>query len=190
MISSQLRRLWKSISRGSGGSAVIVALLQAPRKHRGVETPTPGLTSTRPSAGKPGTSDNSSPVPRAISGLAARHIGRSAPSAAADPRQFAHADVQLPESAKPAQRRRGVARPAADAGRDRQVLLERDRDRRRVAWADNAARRASRAFRIRLLSSSGTAGAYRPDTTNSSRSAGIDRYRSPKRVKTARLSIR
>ena len=69
-----------------------------------------------------------SPMPRAISGRPARHIGTSAPSAEADPRQLAAARPQSRAVQRP-QRRRRIARSAADAGRDRQVLFQLDRDR-------------------------------------------------------------
>src|SRR5690606_13015011 len=56
--SSQLRTVWKSKCRGSGGSFSLSRRSSA-AKTAAVATPTPGLTSTSPSAGKSATNDNS-----------------------------------------------------------------------------------------------------------------------------------
>ena len=177
---------------GSGGSAVIVAPTPAPRTHRASQTATPGLTSTSASAGKSATSSMlvadaaRDQRPRR---KAHRHVGAETERRAAPDRRVGV--VQLPESRQPAQRRRRVARPAADAGGNRQVLFEPDRDRRAGCSGNGcrAARRAPPAPDCRRRA--GTASAKRPGDGESDRvGAGSTATRSPKRVKTARLSSR
>ena len=146
-------------------------------EHIGRRDGTPGLTSTSPSAGKPGTADNSSPMPRAISGLAGkahRHVGAQRE---ADPRQVAHRRGPVSRPHQPAQRRCGIARPAADAGCDRQVLFQPDRDRRAVCQRAGRAQRCRAPAMTRLPSSSGTSAANGPDTEKQSAVGELDRRR-------------
>ena len=70
----------------------------------------------------------------------ARHIGKSAPSAEPEPARSPRRRPPGPGRAKRAQRRGRVARAAADAGGDRQVLVK-----RRSRPADSVAGRAPRA---------------------------------------------
>src|ERR1700733_6317484 len=55
------------------------------RNTEGVETATPGLTSTRPTPGSGGAGAKSSPIPDITAGRPARQTGMSAPSARASP---------------------------------------------------------------------------------------------------------
>ncbi len=95
------------------------------RNTAGVETSTPGLISTIPRCGSPGAGSNRSPIPDIRAGRPNRHTGTSAPSAGGDEIQSGPARDRTRHSRQTqTQRRRGVGRPSANAGSDRQILFQ------------------------------------------------------------------
>ena len=133
----QRRRLRKS-RRGARGT------------RRRSATATPGLTSTMPHAGSAGAGSSRSPMPPMRAGRAAqahRHVGAQ-PSASRGKRSPSGSRRHRRHSS--AQRRRGIGRTAADAGRHRQGLVQHQM-RRAPSPASRASARAARSTRLSAL---------------------------------------
>ena len=94
---------------------------------------TPGLTSTMPHVGSAGAGSRRSPTPPMRAARPARQTGTSAPSPAASLASAAGSGASAPQPAQQPQRRRRIGRPAADAGRHRQVLVQHQMRARRHA---------------------------------------------------------
>ena len=180
VLSASRRRLWKSsCAAGAAGRGCLG--WPARGTPPACETATPGLTSTRPSAGKSGTGRRAladAAGDQRLCRQAHRHVGAER---GAEPRQLGVVGVQPPGRDSAAQRRRRVARSAADARRDGQVLLQLDRDRRqsrcgqggRAAHSRAAITRfCRRAARLARTGPARRSGRFRPARSSAGRRSG------------------
>ena len=89
-----------------------------------VSTGTPGLTSTAKSGGRRKAGPSTSPAPAIIRARDSRQTGTSAPVSRAAAQDRRIVERQVVEAGEKPQRRGGVGRAAAEAGRDRQALRQ------------------------------------------------------------------